>query len=122
MAGHKEHRRVMSAGTLVGDDVYNMEGEDLGKVDEIMLDVETGQVAYVVLASGGVLGLGGKLFAIPWQALRLDEENHRFILNVSKEKLENAPGFDKDNWPDMTAQQFTDQMKAYYDLSAYKNL
>src|SRR5512146_2098640 len=95
------YRRVLSAGTLTGDHVRNSAGEDLGKIEEIMIDVPTGRVAYAVLSFGGFLGLGDKLFAIPWDPLSLDETTHKFLLNVPKSRLENAPGFDKNNWPDM---------------------
>jgi uncharacterized protein YrrD len=95
----------MSAGSLIGNSVVNSQGEELGKIEEIMLDLDTGRVAYAVLSFGGVLGLGNKLFAIPWAALALSLEEKRFYLNVSKEQLEDAPGFDKDNWPDYGADQ-----------------
>src|SRR5437868_10841088 len=98
---NKRYRRVMSAGTLAGDRVRNAAGEDLGKIEEIMLDVPTGRVAYAVLSFGGFLGMGNKLFAVPWNALTLDEQEHQFILDVDKQVLENAPGFDKDNWPEI---------------------
>src|SRR5882762_11743141 len=79
-----KYRRVMPAGTVVGDRVRNSAGEDLGKIEEIMIDVPTGRVAYVVLSFGGFLGMGGKLFALPWDALQLNEDEHEFILNVDK--------------------------------------
>lgn len=112
-------RRVMSAGTLAGDRVRNSAGEDLGKIEEIMLDVPTGRVAYAVLSFGGFLGMGNKLFAIPWQALTLDEREHEFILNVDKNQLENAPGFDKDNWPDMADRTWGSQIYSYYGRTPY---
>ena len=112
-------RRVMSAGTLSGDRVRNGKGEDLGKIEEIMLDVPTGRVAYAVLSFGGVLGMGNKLFAVPWQALTLNERDHEFVLNVDKQQLENAPGFDKDNWPDMADPSFGDQVHEYYGSKPY---
>lgn len=90
---------VISAGTVKGDKIRNAKGEDLGDLKELMIDTDTGRIAYAVISFGGFLGLGDKLFAVPWEALTLDTENHAFILNVSKEKLENAPGFEKDNWP-----------------------
>ena len=114
-----EYRRVMSAGTLAGDRVRNSAGEDLGKIEEIMLDVPTGRVAYAVLSFGGFLGMGNKLFAIPWQALTLNERDHEFILNVEKERLENAPGFDKDNWPDMADPAFGNQVFGHYGFKPY---
>jgi len=112
-------RRVMSAGTLAGDRVRNGKGEDLGKIEEIMLDVPTGRIAYAVLSFGGVLGMGNKLFAVPWQALTLNERDHEFILNVDKQELENAPGFDKDNWPDMADASFGNQVHQYYGSKPY---
>lgn len=92
--------QLMGANTLIGNDVYNQADEDLGDIKEIMLDMESGRIAYAVLSYGGILGIGEKLFAVPWGALTLDTKNKRFILKVEKDKLENAPGFDKDNWPD----------------------
>lgn len=110
----REHRRVMSAGTLAGDRVRNAAGEDLGKIEEIMLDVPSGRVAYAVLSFGGFLGMGNKLFAVPWNALTLDEQEHEFILDVDKQVLENAPGFDKDNWPDMADPNWGTQIYSHY--------
>jgi sporulation protein YlmC with PRC-barrel domain len=86
--------RVLSARTLTGERVRNAAGEDLGTVEEIMLDVPRGQIAYAVLSFGGFLGIANKLFAVPWSALRLDTAAHEFILDVSRETLENAPGFE----------------------------
>jgi sporulation protein YlmC with PRC-barrel domain len=90
---------LMGASTLIGDDVYNRQEEDLGDIKEIMLDMHSGKIAYAVLSYGGLLGVGEKLFAVPWDALTLDTEKERFILDIEKAKLENAPGFDPDNWP-----------------------
>jgi sporulation protein YlmC with PRC-barrel domain len=111
--------RIMAADTLEGDDVVNAQGEDLGEIKEIMIDVPSGRVAYAVLSFGGVLGLGDKLFAIPWHALQLDPENHRFVLDVDKERLKNAPGFDKDHWPSMADQRWATDIHSYYDARPY---
>ncbi|MFF7859902.1 MULTISPECIES: PRC-barrel domain-containing protein [unclassified Pseudomonas] len=94
--------RLMGADTLIGNDVYNTQNEDLGDIKEIMLDTASGKVAYAVLSFGGFLGMGEKLFAVPWAALRLDTVNKRFVLDADKDRLKNAPGFDKDNWPNMS--------------------
>jgi hypothetical protein len=117
----KDHpyRAVLSAGTLKGDRVRNPAGDDLGKIEDIMLDVRSGRVAYAVLTFGGFLGMGNKLFAIPWQALTLNERDHEFILDVDKGVLENAPGFDKDNWPDMADPDWGKQMYNYYGYEPY---
>jgi sporulation protein YlmC with PRC-barrel domain len=106
--------RLMGADTLLGNDVYNQNEENLGDIKEIMLDMTTGQVAYAVLSYGGFLGMGERLFAVPWDALKLDTENKRFVLNVGKERLESAPGFDKDHWPDMADQAWRAQIDSFY--------
>ena len=105
---------LMGADTLIGDSVVNGQDEDLGDIKEIMLDMRTGQVAYAVLSFGGFLSLGEKLFAVPWQALQLDTVNKRFVLNVDKSKLRNAPGFDPDAWPDMSDVGWSNQIHAFY--------
>jgi sporulation protein YlmC with PRC-barrel domain len=105
---------LMGADTLIGDEVYNHNDEELGDIKEIMLDMRTGQIAYAVLSFGGILGMGDKLFAVPWERLTLDTVNKRFLLNVDKELLKNAPGFDKNNWPDMGNDAWNQQMEAFY--------
>ena len=111
--------RLMGADTLIGEDVYNHKDEDLGDIKEIMLDMTTGQVAYAVLSFGGFLGIADKLFAVPWNALKLDTENKRFILEVDKEQLESAPGFDKDDWPDMADPTWQNTIHSYYGTKSY---
>lgn len=105
---------LLSASTLTGNDVCNTQNENLGSIKEIMLDVHSGTVRYAVLSSGGFLGIGDKLFAIPWQALAIDTENKRFVLDVDAEYLKNAPGFDKDNWPDMADITWAEGIHSYY--------
>ena len=103
----------MGADTLVGNDVCNQKGEDVGDIKEIMLDMHNGKVSYAVLSFGGFLGMGEKLFAVPWGALTLDTKNKRFVLNVEKDRLKNAPGFDKDHWPDMADQSWAREIHSY---------
>lgn len=111
----------MGANTLDGNDVYNKQDEDLGDVKEIMIDVPTGRVAYAVLSFGGFLGMGEKLFAVPWSALKLDTVNKRFVLDVSKERLKEAPGFDKDAWPDMADPTWVKGIHSYYGVTPYSD-
>ena len=93
--------KVLSASTLKGDKVTNAKGEDLGTVEEIMLDLERGRVAYVVLSFGRVNWMpNNKLFAVPWGSFSISFHDRKFILNVSQETLKAAPGFDRDKWPD----------------------
>jgi len=109
--------QLMGADTLIGNDVYNHEEEDIGDIKEIMLDVANGNIAYAVLSYGSFLGMGEKLFAVPWTALTLDTENKRFLLNINKERLQNAPGFDKDDWPDLADQTWANDIHKYYGVN-----
>ncbi len=110
---------IMSSDTLQGDKVVNSAGENLGKIETIMLDVPNGRIAYAVLSFGGLLGMGEKLFAIPWESLTLDAENERFVLDIDKERLKDAPGFDKDHWPAMGDAQWASEVHAYYNSRPY---
>ena len=112
---------LMGADTLLGDSVVNGANDDLGDIKEIMLDMNNGQVAYAVLAFGGFLGMGEKLFAVPWQALHLDTVNKRFVLDIDKERLKNAPGFDKDAWPDMGDVQWANQIHTFYGTDPHRS-
>jgi sporulation protein YlmC with PRC-barrel domain len=105
---------LMGADTLIGDNVVNGKGEDLGEIKEIMIDMQDGRVAYAVLSFGGFLGMGEKLFAAPWQALQLDTVNKRFVLDVPKERLQNAPGFNPDAWPDMSDVTWVEEINTFY--------
>lgn len=111
---HGPGPRLMGADTLMGNDVYNPAGDDLGDVKEIMLDMHSGRVTYAVLSFGGFLGMGEKLFAVPWSALKLDTVKKRFTLDIDKSRLENAPGFDKDDWPDMADTTWAQGIHSYY--------
>lgn len=95
-----EYSQVLSATAIIGNKVVNVSGETLGNIKELMIDLQDGQVAYAVLSFGGFLGLGDKLFAIPLEALTFDQKEQTAVLDVEKEVLQNAPGFDKDHWPD----------------------
>jgi len=111
--------QVMAADTLQGDEVRNAADENLGEITDIMIDVPTGRVAYAVMSVGGVLGMGSKLFAIPWSALQLDTESKCFRMNVPKERFEHAPGFDKDHWPTMADQQWAEDVHSFYGARPY---
>ena len=114
-----ENVKVLSATTLIGDSVKNPQGEDLGNLKEIMIDVNSGSIAYAVLSFGGFLGLGDKLFAIPWEAFTVNTEKKHVVLNVDKERLKDAPGFDKDNWPKTPNADYITQVHAYYGYKPY---
>ena len=112
---------IMGADTLLGNDVYNTAEEDLGDIKELMIEMSTGRVEYAVLSFGGFLGMGDKLFAVPWAALKLDTGNHRFVLDIDKETLKGAPGFDKDHWPSMADQTWATSVHQFYGTTYRRN-
>src|SRR6185369_1945095 len=116
---HSVMPRVMAASVVAGYAIHNAAGEDLGKLYEIMIDVQSGRMAYAVLSFGGFLGMGGKLFAIPWNALALDAAGKRFVLHVDKKVLKQAPGFDKDDRPDMADPRWGASIHDYYGIRPY---
>jgi sporulation protein YlmC with PRC-barrel domain len=111
--------KVLSSSSICSDGVRNAAGDNLGKIEDLMIDVNSGRIAYAVLSFGGFLKMGNKLFAIPWPALTLDAVNKEFVLNVDKSVLENATGFDKDNWPDMADPRFGSDIYRHYGYKPY---
>lgn len=114
--GKGPESKLMRETWPVGEKVYNNQGEKLGDIKALMLDMENTRVVYVVLSFGGFVSIADKLFAVPWDALTLKLENPetRFILDLEKQHLESAPGFDKDNWPDMSDGPYARRVQAYY--------
>lgn len=113
-AGKGPGPELMGASTLIGDKVHNAQDEHLGDIKEIMLDMRSGKIAYAVLSYGGVFTVGEKLFAVPWNALKLDTKHKRFVLDIENDGFKNAPGFDSSNWPDMADQSWADSISTYY--------
>ncbi len=108
--------QTVRASKLVGLHVKNPAGERLGTVDDLVLNLATGKTAYVAMGVGGVLGIGEKLFAVPFSALKVEHEKDEmvFVLDTTKEKLESSPGFDKKHWPDFADPKWTKQIDDFY--------
>jgi len=90
---------VPKASTFIGSSVMNAQGENLGKIEDLVIDPATGHITYAALSRGSILGIGGKLFAVSWEALRLQPDGKTFVLDIPKETLESASSFDRGNWP-----------------------
>ena len=106
--------RILKGSDVVGMDVHNTSDEDLGEIEDLMVDLNSGRIGYAVLSFGGVLGVNEKLFAVPWQTLKLDAKGEKLVLSVPKDKLANAPGFDKNNWPNMSDLNWSKDVHAFY--------
>jgi sporulation protein YlmC with PRC-barrel domain len=110
---------VAAKKTVIGSSVVNAQNEDLGKIEDLVLDAGAGRIAYAVLSFGGFLGMGDKYFAIPWNAFRFDLSEKRAVLNLDKKLLENAPGFDKDNWPNLADSVWGTSIYKHYGYTPY---
>ncbi len=104
---------------FIGADVENPQGQNLGDIKDIVLERASGRIAYAVVSFGGFLGLGEKLFAVPWGAFSQKADKDTFILAVDKERLQNAPGFDANNWPQMASREWVTSLYTYYNVPPY---
>ncbi|MES2295837.1 MAG: PRC-barrel domain-containing protein [Pseudomonadota bacterium] len=117
-AGHKRPGPgLMGASTLIGDPVQNLRIEYLAVVKEVMLDMRTGKIAFAILASGSIFSLDQTLFAVPWEALVHDTVLNRFMLDIDKERFEQAPGFDMRHWPNMMDPHWAEQIHRFYGIA-----
>jgi sporulation protein YlmC with PRC-barrel domain len=116
---------ILKISEIMGITVENAQRDNLGEIKDVVVDPSDGSVAYAVLEAGGFLGIGEKYFAIPWRAFQTvaDDDDkgdvERLILNVDNDRLKNAPGFDKDNWPDMADSEWGRTLHTYYDQQNY---
>ncbi|MBK5278517.1 MAG: PRC-barrel domain-containing protein [Bacteroidia bacterium] len=102
---------VLTATSIIGDKVENTTGEDIGKIKDIMINLHDGKIEYAIIEFGGFLGVGEKLFAIPFAALKLNTKEQYFILDVEKSFLEKAPGFNPEHWPETNSH--------FFDVNSY---
>ena len=110
---------VVAADMLKGNKLFTSDQHEIGKVSEIMLDLSSGRIAYAVFSSGGFLGIGEKYHAIPWSALTLDAEKKCLWLNVTADRMKNAPAFDGEHWPSMVDEQWGASLHLYYNRQPY---
>src|SRR5215813_6485176 len=108
---------LIRGNTFIGANVENPQGQNLGDVKDLVIDRASGRIAYAVVSFGGFLGVGEKLFAVPWGAFsqpKVDKDT--FMLDVDKERLKNAPGFDPHNWPQMASREWVTSLYSYYNV------
>jgi sporulation protein YlmC with PRC-barrel domain len=107
------HSYAWKASAVIGDSVRNSAGENLGKIEDLILDPQTGTAAFAVLSFGGFSGPGGKLVAVPWTAFSLSATGD-LLLDIDKDTLHNAPNFERDHWPDMADPVWHRRVHEYY--------
>ncbi|BCA94681.1 hypothetical protein TUM19329_10420 [Legionella antarctica] len=116
-----ENHTVTKASEITGMSVRNLHNENLGEINDIVMDKSSGKVNYLVLDFGGLLSFGNKFFAVPWSFFTYNNSEDCFVINVDKETLKNAPGFDKDKWPNFASPNFTSSIDKYYQPHHKKN-
>ena len=111
---------LIRGNTFIGADVENPQGQNLGDIKDVVIDRTSGRIAYAVVSFGGFLGMGEKLFAVPWDAFSQPKaDKDKFVLDIDKERLKNAPGFDEHNWPQMASQEWVTSLYSYYHVPPY---
>lgn len=107
---------VVRSTDVIGKKVMGNDGDGLGKIEEIVLDKVSGQTRYAVLSFGGFMGMGTDFYTLPWQSLSYCHESNTFKVNIDKDKLKAAKGFDKDHWPDFASESYIKSIHDYYTL------
>jgi hypothetical protein len=113
---------LLPCSTPQGEVVVNRGDEELGQLEHIVIDAPSGRIAYAVLVRGGVFGLGQRFHAVPWNALEVDMNRHCLVLDIEKDRLDAAPGFDDDHWPTMTDPDWAAAIDAFYALHKHRRL
>lgn len=113
---------ILKASEVIGMNIQNPQGENVGEINDIVLDANSGKTRYAAVTYGGFVGIGDKLFAVPWEAFQCrkdkeDPDEHVLVLNVTEKQLENAEGFDQENWPDFADRNFTDGIDKQYGVA-----
>lgn len=114
-----EGSRLIPAGDLIGTKVKNFENEELGRIKDVIIDMEYDSASYAIITHGGFLGMGEKLYAVPFQALELNAERDSLTLDVSLERLHNAPGFVTENWPEAPSYEYLTDVYNYFGYELY---
>lgn len=112
-------KRFQKASDLIGKNVTNTANENLGEIKDIVFDAGSSRILYGVLSFGGVLGLGDKYFAIPWPSIRLAPDYKAFVLHLEKDRLKEAQGFDKSQWPNFADERWATTTYKHYNQTPY---
>jgi sporulation protein YlmC with PRC-barrel domain len=105
----------LAATSVRGRKVINYDNEDLGTIEDFILDMATGRLGYAILSCVGIVATE-KLFPVPLRALTVDTDCGRFMLNADRETLTYAPGFIRDDWPDTADPQWRSGVNKFYSF------
>ncbi len=109
---------LISADKVSGTDVYNPEGESLGEVKDVMLDKQSGRVAYAIMSYGGFIGMGKDYFPLPWSTLHYDTDKGGYVVNLSKDQLKGGPHYEPARIPEWD-RAYEGKIHDYYKVPPY---
>ena len=120
-AGHTAsgHTRLISADKVEGTDVYNPAGDKLGSINDVMIDKLSGKVAYADMSFGGFMGIGDKHYPLPWSMLKYDTNKGGYVVNLDKQRLEGAPGYNPDEKFDWEDENWARRVHDYWGVPPY---
>jgi sporulation protein YlmC with PRC-barrel domain len=114
--------QTLRTADIIGLPVRNRAGENLGKIDDLVIDMKSGEVRYAALSFGGFAGIGSKLFAVPWEKLMFTFgepnkiDSRHVMFEVTKDQLDKAPGFDSSHWPNVADPQWAESIDKHYNV------
>jgi len=110
----KQRHDMYRGSKIIGATVRDRKDKKIGEIKDLVLDSGRGEVGYAVVSFGGVMGVGRKYHAIPWQALQLSDDGKYYVLGADKETISQAPGFDKGDWPELADQKWSADIDRYW--------
>ena len=113
-AATSQQHNLYRGSRIIGSNVRDLKDRKIGLIKDLVLDGGRGEIAYAVVSFGGVMGVGRKFHAIPWQALRPSDDGKYYILHADRETINQAPGFDKARWPDMADGKWNAEIDRYW--------
>ncbi|WP_417387700.1 PRC-barrel domain-containing protein [Gimesia sp.] len=121
----KKAGMVTRASKLIGMNIENPQGQSLGEINDLVMDTSTGEIRYAAVTYGGFLGVGNKMFAVPFEAFNMKQkadspDELTLVLKVSQKQLEGASGFDKDHWPDFADTNYITDLNKRYEVKHKK--
>ncbi len=112
---------TIRASQFMGQNIQNSQGESVGKVSDVVLDASRGKISYVAVTYGGFLGIGNDMHAVPFEAFKFmpdpdDRDETVLVLNVTKQQMEGAKGFNESTWPNFADKAFRDSVDKRYGV------
>jgi sporulation protein YlmC with PRC-barrel domain len=111
--------RLIGADQVQGTTIYNPHGDNLGSVQDVMIDKVSGRIAYAVVGFGGFLGIGNRHYPLPWEKLKYDPSMGGYVVDLDKSVLEGAPSYADDEAVTWNDRAWDERVYDYYGARPY---